>query len=396
MIRINLIGLAAVALTLGACSTSLKNGFPVQADAYLAENTSDPLDVFAPGESEGSGRRIDYGAYNQLLGTIVFDVGPSERKAPPKPLPMSGSRIQRENTSRYRLEGNRIAFSIQPEALENVTQQIVESFTRIAEAESFDQNSPDEKLAFWLNFHNALLINQMAGQYPFTRLASLNAIGSDTNVYDAKIVAVRGVPLSLNDIRHGIVYRYWDDPMTIYGFFLGTVGGPNIRTSAYSGFSVNRQLAQNGREFVNSLRGVEIIESSTRVSLVFKDALPLFDGSKAALLEHIESLANSDTKKDIFSGAGLRMDVYDWTVADLSYGEMPPPIGNFRKLDGNGLSGVFDRIGISPQAEEFIRRIEAKKLRMFRRRGGDVSIVDVTPPESEQPSDENVEAEEKE
>ncbi|MEL6280944.1 MAG: DUF547 domain-containing protein [Pseudomonadota bacterium] len=373
------LGLASIALAISGCTTA-GGGFPAPQAAYDGAATAAAFSAFAPNGPDAPGARIDYGDYDQLLQTIVFDVGPSERTAPPKPLPMTGSRVQRQNTSRYRLEGNRIAFSIQPKALETVTAEIVDSFTALANSDVFLQMTSDQQLTFWLNFHNALLINQMAAKYPFQSLRALEAAGSGESVYEAKLTTVRGAPLSLNDIRHGIVYRYWKDPMTIYGFFLGTVGGPNIRTRAFNDVFLQRQLERNGRQFVNSLRGVENLDSSTRVSLVYKDALGVFDGSTSAMLDHIESLATVETKRDIFSGAGVYLDVYDWTVADLSYGDMPPPIGNFQQIDGDGLKGVFDKIGLSPQAQEFIRQVETKKIRLFRRRGGDVSITDVTPP----------------
>jgi len=366
MTRTSVAALVAGLFLAGGCSSI--TGAPSEIGA--------PVSAFAPPTDDRPSYGIDYKAYGELLDVIVFDVGPSDRKPAARPKPMTGSRISRYNTSRYRLEANRIVFSIQPRALEQVTSEIVDGFEQIANSSTFDQMNADEQLAFWLNFHNALLIEQMAAQYPFQRMNALKAVGSAESVYNAKLITVNGIPLSLNDIKYRIVYPYWRDPMVMYGFYTGAIGGPSIRKAPYTASTINSDLASNAREFVNSLRGVEIDDDETRISRLYKDSLVLFPGGLTAAVEHMRRFANAPTKESLNPDRPIRADVWDPVIADVSYGDMPPPITNMQVLDGGGLRGVLGGVGLTPQGEEFVREIETRKFNIFRERGGTVTIDD--------------------
>ena len=352
--------------------------------------TPPEFSVFAEAPAEGAGASIDYGAYAQLLGTIVYDVGRSDRTPASRPQLQTGSRIQRQNTSRYRLEANRIVFSIQPKALEEVTAEIVASFKAVAESETYDKLGDRGRLAFWLNFHNALLINQMAAQYPFQRVNNLNAVGTRTSVFSTDLVTVRGVPLSLNDIKYNIIFENWSDPIVLYGLYTGAVGGPNIRKAPYTAGSVREDLRSNAREFVNSLRGVEIEGGPNRISRIYANADMLFPRGADDIISHMLEFANTDTRSSLNRGGAVRADVFDWTIADISYGEMPPPISQTWSLGPEGLVGDFRALGLTPQAEQFIAEVENRKFQIFKRNGGSVTINDIpiAGPETE-PDDED-------
>ena len=359
---------AVIAAALAAC-----------ASAPLTEYEPDPRLVrFAPQDGAGSATAIDYTAYDELLSILVFDVGPSDRTPAPAPLVATGSRIKRQNNSRYRLEGNRLFLSVQPKKpLIEVTGRITDYFESVASSAEFAALPSDDQLAFWINFHNMLLIEQIATRYPFQRLDDAAATGPGEGIYDVAAATVGGVDLSLNDIKYGIVYPNWDDPRVVYGFFTGAVGGPNIRKSPYQGSSVFATLESNGREFVNSLRGVDIDEDVNRISMVLKDLPPFFDGSWDAAIEHLIDLANAKTRPYLSVNRPIRATVYDWSIADLSYGDTPPPIGQTLINDGDGVRGRFDGVSLSPQVRDFVQRVEERKFWYFKSLDATVTIEDV-------------------
>ncbi len=62
----------------------------------------------------------------------------------------------------------------------------------------------------------------------------------------------------------------------MYGFWEGAIGGHNILKQAYSGPELQGQRERNGREFVNSMRGVDRIRGEMRISENYLNARPYF------------------------------------------------------------------------------------------------------------------------
>ena len=91
--------------------------------------------------------------------------------------------------------------------------------------------SRDEQLAYWLNLHNVAVIEQIALNYPVKtpRKIKIDINGNKVDLHDAKFITVKGVSLSLRDIREKIVYPNWDNPDVIYGFFHGDIGSPSVQ-----------------------------------------------------------------------------------------------------------------------------------------------------------------------
>ena len=364
--------MAITAVVLAGCASTL-DAPPEAANRKLI------LGVFEPPSDDRPGAEIDYGAYRGLLDGVVYDVGRSDRKPAPKLQASTGSNIPRGNPSRYRYEANRIAFSQQPKKFEIITTEIVASFKAVAESETIDRMTPNEQLAFWINFHNALLLDQMGKQYPFRKVSQLKAVGTRQSVFKAKIITLRGVDLSLDDIREKIVYETWPEPLVMYGFYKGAIGGPNITVKPFRGREVYDQLRKNAREFVNSLRGVENDDRLNRISKLYADArAPLFGNSWAAVIEHLLLYANKDTEDYLSMGRRVRADVWDDAVADLSYGEASGPIGNIFSIGRDGITRVQGAPGLSQIARRFIDRIERRKYEFFLRSGGgSVTIRDI-------------------
>jgi len=167
-----------------------------------------------------------------------------------------------------------------------------------------------EQLAFWFNLHNLTVIEQIAKVYPTKRPRNLNVDvnGVTTNFHDAKIMNIKGVPLSLRDIRENIVYKNWRDPNVIYGFFHGDIGSPAIQNYAYTAGRVDDMLKQNAEEFVNSLRGFRLSRSTTgQVSEIYEtEGAFFFPDWQSGLRTHLLTHVNPVVKPDLLKSAELK------------------------------------------------------------------------------------------
>jgi hypothetical protein len=306
MNRIVLASLSAALL----CSTSV-----LAADTQSAPN----LDGFTE-FNDNSNRHVDYQIWSELLRDVVLNVPPMDRQPERTRTRNTGTRASTANETRYRYEGNRVVYHLMSDEYKEAITIYREDLEALPSQVDFSTLSSNEQLAYWFNLHNVAIIEQIMLDYPVTRVNRLDAHGTDQNVFEAKILTVAGVPLSLNDIRLRIVYAQWDDPRVIYGFFNGAIGGPEISRSAFDGGRVWGQLDANAREFVNSLRGVEVARSELRVSHIYDEARHFFPDFDTDLRAHLASFANAETSLQLTDDRPVRASINEWHIADLING----------------------------------------------------------------------------
>ncbi|WP_428407093.1 DUF547 domain-containing protein [Hyphococcus sp.] len=360
-----------------------------------ARAEEDPFAVFAPYASEPQ-YTIDHTPWTDFLKRAVYVTGRSDRtpaRRSGNQFRINGTRLTTTSTSRYRFEGNRIMFHTFNNDIETYLglyrQGLQDTMNRV----EYDAFSRDEQLAFWLNLYNAVVIHEIAKVHPVAKPSRIRIRDQDARLFDAKLVEVHGVRLSLNDIRHNIVYRYWRSADVLYGFWDGAIGGPSIMPTAFEGDAVRSQLQLNAREFVNSLRGVDRIGGRMRVSQIYVDARPyFFTDWPASLYAHLSRYADWTTAEILAEKpANPRASRFAYNTADVESGETirspssdnPAAVAAGSDLGSrwSNLSSEGMRGGLSYEAAELARKSEA---RLSRRRGS-VYILDVVTDDPDAP-----------
>jgi len=265
--------------------------------------------------------RIDYGTWDSLVEEMVVYSGPSIRKRMSRPAAITGSRFVRGHSSAYRLEGNRIPYSQIADEFEGFISDYRKDLERIGTQVDIAKLSKNEQLAYWLNLHNVVMIEQLTKAYPLKRPRAEKIGKPKVLLHDAKIVKVKNTPLSLRDIREKIVYPNWRNPKVIYGFYLGDIGSPSIQNTAFTADNVSRLLDRNADEFVNSLRGFNVRNNKQYVSELYRDVakfyFPNFDSDVAT---HMQKFMRDGVKVQMTS-APFYLDRYDKTIADMTGGQ---------------------------------------------------------------------------
>jgi len=297
------------------------------------------LQQFRPSDNRKD-HQIDYSFFDEALEWFVVPMGPSIREGARRVEQRLGSRRIYGHESRYRMEGNRVAFSYFTDDVRTSLSQYRADLERVGTALDVPSLPRNEQLAFWFNLHNVAVIEALAGEYPLTQPGMRTYGSNDAPLDDAKLVTVSGVELSPRDIRERIVYPNWKDPRVIYGFWRGEIGGPSIQRAAFSADNVNQLLAFSAEEFVNSLRGVESTGKTLRVSRIFEEAAPFYFQSDAALRAHLSAFARDEVKDVIAKTNRTITNQYEQDLADLARGERTPYLGNLFVntdfLDGAG------------------------------------------------------------
>jgi hypothetical protein len=286
---------------------------PASAQAAPAARSSTEIARFAP-SSERREHRIDYAHWDEALGWFVIPMGPSIREGAPRVDPETGTRRIYGHQSRYRLEGNLIAFSFLTPEIRQALSDYRADLEQVGSTLDLTHLPRNEQLAFWLNLHNVAMIEALAREYPVSQAADL---GLD----DRKLVTIAGVALSPRDIRERIVYPNWRDPKVMYGFWRGVVGGPSIQRLAFTGDNVDTLLALSAEEFVNSLRGVERWGGSLRLSPIFAEAAPFYFADDEALRAHLVRFATEDVRQIVTATRAVDYKPLEGDVADFAGGD---------------------------------------------------------------------------
>ena len=351
--------------------------------------------IFTPQQQTHS-KSIDYSVLDAILSNVVVDLGPSTRIFQRRPDPELGTRIVNGHTSPYRLEGKRIMFSFLDNDFKSGVSDYRKDLQEVGSKIDLTRFSRDEQLAYWLNLHNVAVIEQIALNYPAKspRKIKIDVNGNKVDFHNAKFMTVKGVSLSLRDIREKIVYPNWDDPEIIYGFFHGDIGSPSVQEYAFTPDRFDFIFSSNAEEFVNSLRGVRETSKGISISEIYEnEGRFYFKDSDAALRQHLLKHANEDVREILQSGENFVSSRPVDVIADLAGGSRRIPNLAVQSSD---ISDNRNR-NLPPGVARILRE-SANKYEILRRRGvvggirnGTVTIQDIETSDQSQPVDENEE-----
>ncbi|MGB3470983.1 MAG: DUF547 domain-containing protein [Erythrobacter sp.] len=388
---------SALALALAGLATA-----PLNAEsADMTAGTSKRVDatIYVPGTSlarfapaaDRDDHTIDYSYLDEALTWMVIPMGPSIRQGARRVEPLTGTRFVYGHNSRFRMEGNRVAFSFLTPDIKAGLTEYRRDLERVGSSLDITRIPRNEQLAFWFNLHNVAVIEALASQYPVSQTVDAKFGPDEAPLDDAKLVTIGGVELSPRDIRERIVYPNWKDPKVIYGFWRGEIGGPSIQRTAFTGGNVSFLLSLSGEEFVNSLRGVEKYSGALQVSEIYREAAPFYFEDDAALRAHLRQYAGEAVSNLLKKTDETRYNRYERDVADLSHGQRDPALLNLLRAgdatEAGGLFGIdfVNGLGAAPVSsrpdvavQRFMQERSEKLNRAWRRgiRTGQVIVGD--------------------
>ncbi len=286
-----------------------------------------------------SRKRITYENLDTLLGAVVADMGRSTREKAAPDHARTGTRMKTKVNLATVNEGNRFYFEtfVDNEPAQATLRSIQEVLEQLPAQVPLASLNRDEQLAYWLNLYNVTVLNEIVRIYPRQDLKRI--LQGKKSILAQKSLNVAGVPLSLDDIQFTILRQNYDnEPLIIYGLYQGNIGGPNIRTKAYSGRDVYAALTENAIEFINSNRGTAARNARDfRVSSFYDRNRAYFPNFEADLTAHLLKYLEGDERAALQAASTLKPDINDWTVTDL--GGSRREIGGSLALNNAALMG---------------------------------------------------------
>lgn len=287
--------------------------------------------------STNSRFRLNYSDFDTVLKGSVLYMGPSTHNRARASRNPTGTKINLANPLPSRHEGNRVMFHLlKPDQIAFLSEMRTD-LLNVPQRVPIEELSKDGQLAYWLNLHNAIVLTEIAERYPITDIEPLFEQSNANAFYKQRRYNYNGQLISLEDIQNHVV-KNWDDPLVIYGFYMGAIGTPNIINTAYTAAEVMKQLKRNAIDFVNSVRGTEIWRrNELRVSTYYNRMREAFPNFETDLLTHVRAHARQSFLLRLSGIEEVKPQIENWYIADIYNGNLNRPAGSYPVTSLNNL-----------------------------------------------------------
>lgn len=333
-----------------------------------------PLPQFTPRPKLKT--HLDFETWDFILSETVLYMGPSTRLHASRDDAQVGTRLIRNHTSPFKLEGNKVLYGLMEDDVKAVIKNYANELIQLGNRLDIPALPKNEQLAYWINLHNAVLVSQISENYPgpSRHPSKIKPIdGSDAKLHEAKLILIDDTVLSLRDIREKIVFPHWQNADVPFAFHLGHLGSPSLSTTAYDANKLKQQLEVNADEFVNSLRGYK----DGSLNHYFWDISPwYFPHHKTRLDAYFQKRMRPEVYAEFKSKGIKRKNRKDLIVADMTGGfdgdnGIERFYGNFQTSRfGSQLGSTIDQF----LADRRQKQQQLQNTEWFRQ--GFVSIVD--------------------
>jgi len=172
-----------------------------------------------------------------------------------------------------------------------------------------------EQFAYWVNLYNALTV-RLVLDHPEAR--SIRDIDISPGLFadgpwDAKLAAVEGRAVTLNDIEHRILRPIFRDPRIHYAVNCASLGCPDLAARAFTAENRETLLEQGARAYVNHPRGARVTDDGLAVSSIYVWFGGDF-GGEAGVLKHLRKYAGPDLRNKLAGVTEVADHAYDWSL----------------------------------------------------------------------------------
>lgn len=171
-----------------------------------------------------------------------------------------------------------------------------------------------EQFTFWTNLYNALTLRVVLAAYPVRSIRDIRPNLFAVGPWKERVVEVRGTPLSLDDIEHGILRAGWRDPRVHYAVNCASVSCPNLGRRAHRAETLSADLNAAARAYVNHHRGADVENGRLTVSSIYRWYEADFGGSDLGVMQHLRTYAAPPLAGRLAGITAISGDRYDWSL----------------------------------------------------------------------------------
>lgn len=166
----------------------------------------------------------------------------------------------------------------------------------------------EERIAYWINAYNAFTVKLITDYYPVESIKDIKSgIPFVNTVWDIKFINIQGQTYDLNNIEHGILRPKFDEPRIHFAVNCASVSCPKLLNRAYTAKSLEHQLDQVARDFINDPSRNIIEKNRLQLSKIFKWYGGDFDGK-------VKEVVRKYSKTEFVSDPQIDYLGYNWQL----------------------------------------------------------------------------------
>lgn len=187
------------------------------------------------------------------------------------------------------------------------------------EATDVAQLSRTEQFAFLVNLYNAKTVDIVLDRYPVQSIKDISLGGGFMAAvaggpWKAKVLKLKGVELSLDDIEHAILRPLFRDPRVHYAVNCASIGCPNLNVDAFVGAQLDAQLDAAAQAYVNGERGFRFQDGKLIASSIYHWFKADFGGTDQGVLQHAAKYAKGTLADKLKKATTIDDHGYDWRL----------------------------------------------------------------------------------
>lgn len=184
------------------------------------------------------------------------------------------------------------------------------------EKSEFDRWSQDQQLAFLINLYNAQTLKLVIDHHPVT---GIKGIGGIRGPWKIKVVPLWGRKKSLDQLEHEIIRPNYSEPRIHFALVCAARSCPPLRSEAYCATSLDKQLTDQGRRFLND-QSKNRFDSRNRtlyLSRIFEWFEEDFTANTPSLPAYVAPFLPESARRALAVGKIEVMYLdYDWSLND--------------------------------------------------------------------------------
>ena len=176
---------------------------------------------------------------------------------------------------------------------------------------TFQQWNKDTQLAFLINVYNATTLQLIIDHYPVKSIKSIGSVFKSPWSQDS--VTLFGKKISLDTLEHKIIRKNYVEPRIHFALVCAAMGCPPLRDEAFRGETLNAQLDNQTRTFLQTTEKnrVDHDKKSLHLSPIFKWYREDFEKSDRSLQAYVAPYLASEVSLE---GYDLSFTDYDWDL----------------------------------------------------------------------------------
>ncbi|TXC76995.1 DUF547 domain-containing protein [Luteibaculum oceani] len=184
--------------------------------------------------------------------------------------------------------------------------------------ETLSKNPPHEtkwtkedQIAYWINAYNAFTVQLIIRNYPVESIKDIGGkIPFINSSWDIKFIAIGGEVFDLNNLEHGILRKYFNEPRIHFAVNCASISCPKLRNEAYEGKKLNAQLSDQTKSFLaDTSKNKFLSAEKAELSKLFKWFTGDFTKNES-LISFINRYAPKKLNKD----ADIDYLEYNWSL----------------------------------------------------------------------------------